>query len=104
MSSSGTDHPETTEPRRRDRKRRTPLNVGVLGDTRGGMHSAKIARVGGEGNVESDLDPSTIYHMHHITQEVSLEEYYASSRDEKIATQLLERRCWRICEVQQGSQ
>ena len=29
-------------------------------------------------------------------------EYYASSRDEEIATQLLARRCWSICEVQQG--
>ena len=53
------------------------------------MHSAKIARVGSEGNVECDLEPSTLYHMHHITQEVSLEEYYASSRDEGIVTQLL---------------
>ena len=72
MSSSGTDHPETTEPRRRHRKRRTPLNVGVLGDTRGGMHSAKIARVAGDCNIEYDLDPSTIYPMHHVSQEVSL--------------------------------
>ena len=73
-SSSGADHPSTTEPRRRDRKRRTPLNVGVLGDTSGGIHSAKIARAGGEGSIEYDLDPSTIYHMHHVSQEVSLEE------------------------------
>ena len=57
VSSSGVDHPETTEPRRRERKRPTPLNVGVLGDTSGGMHSAKIARVGGEGSVEP------IYHI-----------------------------------------
>ena len=82
-SSSGADHPSTTEPRRRDRKRRTPLNVGVLGDTSGGMHDAKIARVGGEGNVESVVVPFNLSHMHHIPQDVSLEEYYASSRDEE---------------------
>ena len=57
-SSSGADHSSTTEPRCRDRKRRTPLN-GVMGDTIGGMHSAKIVRVGGEGNVASDF--RTIY-------------------------------------------
>ena len=39
--------------------------------------------------------------MHHVSQEISLEEYYASFQDEEIATQLLARRCWSICEVQQ---
>ena len=33
----------------------------------------------------------------YVTQDVSLEEYYAVSRDEEIATQLLARHCWSIC-------
>ena len=81
MPSSGTDHPSTTETSYRERKRRTPPNVGVMGDTRGGMHGAKLARVGDGGNVERDFTTSTLSDMHHITQEASLEEYYAYSRD-----------------------
>ena len=57
-----------------------------MSDIRGAMHSAKIARVGHGGYCV----PSILSDVHCVTQETSLQEYYAASRDEEITTQLLE--------------
>ena len=103
VSSSGADHLTTTEPRHRFRKRRVPLNVGVMGDTRGTTQSAKMLRSDSNGMNKNYLLTSTVVNTSSTAQEESLEDYYAESRCEEITTQLLARRCWTIGDVEYGA-
>ena len=96
-SRGGTDHPTTSEPRHRVRKRRVPLNVSILGDTtRAGEH-AKMMRV--DTDMEYDLITDPVESSGSDIVDVEYEsdaDYFHESRRKEIWSQLIEKQCWII--------